>query len=355
MAIYKDEGTWTVQCRIKNKDGSVKQHKKRGFKTKREAIEYQQKVLSNEPKFRMTVKEFYPIYLKDKKGEVKERTVMTKQHMIKTHVLPYFGEMQIDEIETKDIQEWQNQMVEKDYEPTYLRNIANQLVAMLNHACNIYDMPTNPYNKIKKMGKTDANRIDFWTFDEYCEFIKDVKDDVRYFPLFETLYYTGMREGELLALTPKDIDIKANVIHINKTYYRRNKKDFITTPKTEQSIRDIVIPKFLSEELEEYMSHVYGLGDNYRIFPITAEAIQHKMKTAIRHTGVPKIRVHSIRHSHASYLINQGVQPILIKERLGHKDIRMTLNTYGHLYPSEQQKVADLLDTKRNNDKEKES
>lgn len=351
MAIYKDEGTWTVQCRVKNKDGSVKQHKKRGFRTKKEATEYQQKITTDQPKFHMTVNEFYLVYLNNKKNEIKVRSIMTKKHMIETHILPYFGEMNIDEIETKDIQEWQNEMTEKEYEPTYLRSIANQLAAMLNHACNIYDMSTNPYNKIKKMGKSDANRIDFWTFDEYQTFIIDVKDDVRYFPLFETLYYTGMREGELLALTPADIDLKNNIIHIRRTYYRRNKMDIITTPKTEQSVRDIVIPRFLSNELEEYMSHIFGLEMNDRIFPITAEAIQHKMKTAIRHTGVPQIRVHSIRHSHASYLINQGVQPLLIKERLGHKDIRMTLNIYGHLYPSEQQKVADLLDSNLQNNK----
>ena len=165
-----------------------------------------------------------------------------------------------------------------------------------------------------------------------------------YFPLFETLYYTGMREGELLALSKDMIDLANNVIHIRKTFYRRYKVDHITEPKTENSIRDIVIPQFLADELKEYLSHCYELEDGERIFKMTAEAVQHKMKNAIKRLGLKMIRVHSLRHSHVAFLINRGVQPLEIKERLGHRDIKVTLNTYGHLYPNAQKKVADLLD-----------
>lgn len=196
MAIYKDDKTWTVQCRIKNRDGTTKQHKKRGFLTKKEAKEYESKITSKISKCHMKLSEFYEIYLTDKKNELKYRTILTKRQMIETHILPYFGELPLDEITAQDIQNWQNEMYEKDYEPTYLRSIANQLSGMLNHACNIYEMPTSPYRKVKKMGKSDANRIDFWTFEEYQRFIRAMKDDPVYFPLFETLYYTGMREGD---------------------------------------------------------------------------------------------------------------------------------------------------------------
>ena len=218
MAVYKDEKTWTVQCRIRNRDGTTKQHKKRGFLTKKEAKEYESKITSKVPKCHMKLSEFYEIYLSDKKNELKYRTILTKRQMIETNILPYFGEMLLDEITAEDIQNWQNKMYEKNYEPTYLRSIANQLSGMMNHACNIYDMHTSPYRKIRKMGKADANRIDFWTFDEYQRFIQEMKDDPIYFPLFETLYYTGMREGELLALSKDMIDLANNVIHIRKTF-----------------------------------------------------------------------------------------------------------------------------------------
>ena len=155
MAIYKDDKTWTVQCRIKNRDGTTKQHKKRGFLTKKEAKEYESKITSKISKCHMKLSEFYEIYLTDKKNELKYRTILTKRQMIETHILPYFGELSLDEITAQDIQNWQNEMYEKDYEPTYLRSIANQLSGMLNHACNIYEMPTSPYRKVKKMGKSE--------------------------------------------------------------------------------------------------------------------------------------------------------------------------------------------------------
>ena len=93
MVVYKDEKTWTVQCRIKNRDGTTKQHKKRGFLTKKEAKEYESKITSKVPKCHMKLSEFYEIYLLDKKNELKYRTILTKRQMIETHILPYFGEM----------------------------------------------------------------------------------------------------------------------------------------------------------------------------------------------------------------------------------------------------------------------
>ena len=152
----------------------------------------------------------------------------------------------------------------------------------------------------------------------------------------------------MLALTKEDVDFENNQISITKTYYRTERRDIITTPKTEQSVRVIDIPQFLTEEIEMYVGRCYGLTDNERLFPIVAEAVQHKLIRECVKSGVKPIRVHDLRHSHVAYLINQGVQPLIIKERLGHRDIKITLNTYGHLYPNQQKKVADMLNAARN-------
>ena len=157
-----------------------------------------------------------------------------------------------------------------------------------------------------------------------------------------------MREGELLALTPRDIDFKNNKIHISKTYYREDREDIITTPKTDCSTRTIEIPEFLKKEIAEYVEKHFQMPEDERLFPIVARTIQKRVARYIEASGVKKIRVHDFRHSHASYLINQGVQPLIIKERLGHKDIKITMNTYGHLYPSQQKEVAKMLDAQRN-------
>lgn len=105
----------------------------------------------------------------------------------------------------------------------------------------------------------------------------------------------------------------------------------------------IDIPEFLKEEIEVYIGRLYKYPDDARLFPMVAEALQHKIKRHIAKAGVKMIRVHDLRHSHVAYLIHQGVPPLVIKERLGHKDIGITLNTYGHLYPNEQKKLAEML------------
>jgi len=138
-------------------------------------------------------------------------------------------------------------------------------------------------------------------------------------------------------------------MRINKTYYRRGGMDFITEPKTQNSIRTIEMPDFLIKEIVDYYNRLYQYPKSERLFPVVAEAVQHTMKNHIEKAGVKKIRVHDLRHSHVAYLIYHGIEPLIIKERLGHKDIRVTLNTYGHLYPSEQKKVADMLDSLKKN------
>ena len=201
------------------------------------------------------------------------------------------------------------------------------------------------------MGRSDSRSLTFWTLEEYEKFLASIDKDSRYYVLFETLFWTGMRIGELLALTKEDVDLKNNQININKTFYRTGGKDIITSPKTEQSIRVVEIPQFLADELREYLEHVYELPDTERIFPVGQEAVQHKLKYHIEQSGVERIRVHDLRHSHASYLINQGVEPLLIKDRLGHKDIKITLNTYGHLYPNQQKKGGEFIRCKQNKKK----
>ena len=156
-----------------------------------------------------------------------------------------------------------------------------------------------------------------------------------------------MTKAELLALSLSDFDMSGNLLHINKTYNRIRKRDVIDTPKTENSVRTIDIPNFLKEEVQEYAKKHYGFPEDQRLFPIVARTLQKRLKKYEALTGVKSIRVHDIRHSHVAYLIYQGVEPLIIKERLGHKDIQMTLNTYGHLYPSQQKKVAEMLDNKR--------
>lgn len=350
MPVYKDEqrGTWYCLFYYEDWQGIKKKKQKRGFKTKKEALEWENNFkLSANANMDMTLGSFVEIYFRDKAGELKERSIKNKKYMIDVHILPYFESKPMNAITPSDIIQWQNIMREKGFAPTYLRMIQNQITALFTHASNIYNLANNPCKKVKKMGKSDADKIDFWTKEEYDKFIETFEVGSKYYVLFEILFWTGCREGELLALNKSDIDFQNNKLHIIKTYYRTERKDIITVPKTEQSVRTIDIPEFLKQEIQEYVSKLYGLSDNDRIFPIVAEAVQHMLKNHADKAGVKRIRVHSLRHSHVAYLINQGVQPLIIKERLGHRDIKITLNTYGHLYPSQQKQVAEMLNLQK--------
>ena len=350
MPAYKDEkrNTWLSLFYYENWQGNKKKKQKRGFKTKKKALEWENNFkLSANANMDMALGAFVEIYFRDKEGELKERSIKNKRYMIGVHILPYFENKKMNEITPSDIIQWQNAMREKGYAQTYLRMVQNQITALFTHASSIYNLSNNPCKRVKKMGKPDADKLDFWTKEEYDKFISLIEVGSRYYVIFEILFWTGIREGELLALTKSDVDFQNNRMSITKTYYRTERRDVITVPKTEQSVRVIELPEFLTQEIKEYVDKLYKLPDDERIFPIVAEAVQHKLKRQTEKAGVKKIHVHDIRHSSVAYLINQGVQPLIIKERLGHKDIKITLNTYGHLYPNQQRQVADMLNQQK--------
>ena len=297
----------------------------------------------------MRLSDFIEIYFSDKQNELKDRTIKNKRYMMQQHIIPYFGNQMMSEIKASQIIQWQNEIQKKGYSDSYLRMIQNQLTSLFTHAAKIYDLPVNPCKKVKRMGNSDSRSLNFWTLDEYKQFIQTMEPGTRYYLMFEVLFWTGCRIGELLAITKADINFEKNQLGINKTYYRTGMQDIITEPKTKQSFRTIEIPEFLKEEIKKFVDGHYGMPDTERLFPVVQEAVQHKMKRQIELAGVKKIRVHDLRHSHVAYLIEKGVEPLLIRDRLGHKDIRITLNTYGHLYPNQQRKIANLLDNENGN------
>ena len=152
-----------------------------------------------------------------------------------------------------------------------------------------------------------------------------------------------MTKAELLALTPADFDFQACTIRINKSYQRLEGKDIITDPKTVKSNRMITMPEFLSEELESYIGMLYGLNENDRIFQISKSYLHHEMDRGSKSAGVKRIRIHDLRHSHVSLLINQGYQAAAIADRVGHETVEIT-DRYTHIYPSKQNEMANTLD-----------
>lgn len=350
MGAYKNEknNTWYCQFYVTDWQGNRKKKMKRGFLSKREAKEYEAEyLLKAKADMNMELVSFVEIYFKDKAGELKERTVKSKRYMIEAHLLPYFKDKRMNEITPADIIQWQNKIREYNYSDSYLRMLQNQMTALFTHANRIYNLSNNPCKKVKKMGSSKNKRVEFWTKSEYDQFIQTMDKDDRYYYLFSLLFWTGFRIGEALALTPEDIDFNNNMISVSKTYYRLEREDVITTPKTESSIRTISIPQFLADDLKEYIDKQYAIEKDTRLFPVVAEAVQHKLARQVKKAEVKRICVHTFRHSHVAFLIHKRVEILAIKERLGHDSIKTTLNTYGHLYPNKQKEIADMLDEEK--------
>ena len=213
-------------------------------------------------------------------------------------------------------------------------------------------MKDNPCRKAGSIGKSHAGEKEFWTKQEFKQFLVTVENKPETKMAFLLLYWTGMRIGELLAITYNDIDLEKRTISVNKSYQRIEGRDIITPPKTPKSKRIITIPPFLTEELKEYTSHLYGIMADERMFRFTKSYMEHEIIRGIKASGVKRIRLHDIRHSHASLLVEMGFTPLAIAERLGHEKIETTLNTYSHLYPNKQGELADKLEIENSREEE---
>lgn len=287
--------------------GNNKKKKKRGFKTKREALDWEQSFRQKQAaSLDMLFKDFVEVYTEDMKPRLKYNTWLTKEHIIKTKLLPYFGSKKMNEIKAADIVRWQNEMMAfRDsegigYSKVYLKTLQSQLSAIFNHGIRLYELKENPVRKAGSMGGEKQKEMLVWTKEEYKKFAEAVMDKPQSFYAFEVLYWTGLRVGELLALTAEDIDLQKHTISINKSYQRLQGEDYITDPKTEKSNRTVSIPDFLCEELEEYMAMLYGFKKDDRLFQITKSYLHHEMIRGTKISGVKRIRIHDIRHSHVS-------------------------------------------------------
>ena len=199
MSAYKDktQGTWYVSFRYIDWTGKKTQKLKRGFKTKREALNYEKEFMrKTAADMKMEMGSFIEVYFEDKRKELKENSIRNKQHMMEKHIVPYFGTRKMNEITPADVIQWQNTIQEKDYSKTYERMIQNQLNALFNHAQKIYNLKENPCKKVKKMGKSDANKLEFWTKAEYDRFIAGIEPGSEDYLIFEILFWTGIREGD---------------------------------------------------------------------------------------------------------------------------------------------------------------
>ncbi len=352
MPVYYDESakTWFVKCYYTDYTGTKRQRKKRGFKRQKDAKDWERNFLETRQRdLTMTFENFVKVYNEDMRHRLREHTFTQKQYIITSKLLPFFGKLSVSDITPANVRKWQNELTAyrdengNPYSETYLRTINNQLSAIMNYAVRYYGLKENPCRKAGSIGKSHAEEMQFWTKEEFKAFLEKISDKPAARAGFLVLYYCGLRIGELLALEVCDVDLEAGTISITKSYQRLGTKDVITPPKTPKSVRSVSMPPFLRDELSAYIGQLYRPHKHDRLFPYTKHFFEHEMIRGTKDGNPKRIRLHDLRHSHASLLISLGLSPLAIAERMGHEKVETTLNTYSHLFPKDRDEVAEKL------------
>lgn len=320
-------------------------------------------IKQEKPSAKLTVQTLYDEYIKAKRFEVRESTLDKTQAVLGHHVLPPLGDTKIDKLNVPVLQNWKQHIEEQGFSIRMRKNIYGEFRALLNYAVKMEYLAKNPLLKVGnfKAPMELKKEMDFYTPEEFKLFIEEAEDFSRkgedngslykwnYYVFFCIAFYTGMRKGEIHALQWKDIE--NNTIHVTKSLTQKLKGgDRITPPKNRSSVRDIQIPKPLADVLKrhyERWKQAPNFTDDYHICggerALRDTNIENANSEFANAAGIKKIRIHDFRHSHASLLAHEGINIHEIAKRLGHSNISMTLETYSHLYPSEEERALTVL------------
>ena len=360
--IAKDGDKFRVTYRYYDPaTGITKNTCKRGFKLKREAkkwietelpsiieaLEQKRKTIST-----MTMDELIEEYLFYKKMHVRITTFETKKHIIETKILPYFAGRLVVDIEPYDIMQWQHHLSESQkmvketvvsnsgrekvvktqecYSDTYLRTINNQLVAIFNYAVAIRRLPTSPCKGLYKIGAKDAPEREIWEPEEFARFIRTQEHNPLLYYAYCTLFWTGMREAELLGIRSKDLDFKNGIIYVKDGYHKvKGKVD--KGLKNGESLRTVKIPSFLADELREFIDSLGPMDPNARVFVTSKSTLLKHLHEGAAQVGVKDICVHCLRHSYISMCVYNGIPYTTISAQVGHSEFLQSLH-YSHSY-----------------------
>jgi integrase len=345
MSANKEKGktTWESQFYYTDWTGKRKKKHKRGFEKKKDALEWEREFLDKHARsMDMLFKSFLELYyeytlnIKDNR----KSSIATSKNIINTHILPFFAEKKMNEITATDIHEWQKTVKAKGYKDTYLRTIHSKLSAIFNYAVTFYDLGKNPCQAAGSMGSKKTNSIDFWTLEEFRKFIPSIADKPRAQIGIELLYWSGMRVGELCALTPADFNKEAHTINIDKTWQIVEGEEIIGPPKSNNGVRVVIMPEAICKKLEKYIDMLYECPVDERIFEGASKYFfASEIKRGSLKTGIKRIRVHDLRHSHVALLIDLGYNDYMIAERIGDT-VQEVQKTYAHLYPNKNKEIA---------------
>lgn len=307
----------------------------------------------------MTIEKLYDDYIEHKQYEVRATTLDKTKRCLQYHILPILKDYKIDNLSNSILKKWKLSIEEKKLKISTKKYIHKELNAMMNYAVRMEYIPYNPLRNIGNFKdpyvSAEKETLHYYTPEQFLNFIKIAYEsahtltDWGYYVFFNIAFYTGMRKGEINAL--KWSDIEENIIHIRRSIAQKLKgEDIETPPKNKSSYRDLQMPVPLIKILEEHKKRQMSSSEFTEEFRVCGgikclrdTSIENKNKQFSDAAKLPHIRIHDFRHSHASVLVNEGINIQEIARRLGHSDIQITWNTYAHLYPREEERAISVL------------
>jgi integrase len=303
---------------------------------------------------KITVKDYFKEWL-SRRHNLSQNTKKLYKTFLNNH-LNFFENVQLNDVTPLMVQRFIDSLHQR-YSSGYVKRIYSILRKGLNDAVNLELIRRNVADQIEKPREQREKPIEVFTVEELKEFIKIAEKTTRYAIAFKILAHTGMRRGELLALTWDDIDFERKTIRINKTLLKHQRTIQHST-KTKQSTRVIAISNYLVEELKKHKqiqeiekAENENYEDNNLVIctvngtSVYVDNLTRAFRNTYKKMKLEKdITLHSLRHTHATLLLQQNVHMKVVSERLGHASIKMTMDTYSHLLPSIQETAAEKFE-----------
>ena len=299
------------------------------------------------------IEEWLSLYLPN----IEETTRVGYKTKIKCYIIPAIGHIQIGSLRAEHVQKMVNDMMARNLSPKNIRDAYNNINAAMKKAVVLRYIPYNPCEGVV-LPKLKKYRANVYNPQTIHQLLNAVKDTDMYLPIF-LLVTVGLRRGELLALRWDNVDFENKLLKIRSNLVRGEKGYIIKAPKSEAGIRDIRIGDEVIEVLRkakiQYTMDMFKYGAGFQNLdfvihqedgaPYKPDSMTQKWERFLEDSGLPKIRLHDLRHSNATALIQAGVNPRVVQQRLGHSDVNITLNTYTHVLPEMDVDAAEKLDS----------
>ncbi|EJY55883.1 integrase family protein [Alicyclobacillus hesperidum URH17-3-68] len=356
--------TWYARLYVgRDHQGKPRYSEKGGFPTKRAAEQFLAEKITELSRnnyvapSKESVEEYANRFLQEKQYQVREGTFRKYRWLVNKYIVPEIGNIELRKLRPEHIQDFYLRLLtEYHLSKTSVKHTHVLLSQILNQACKKGKLATNVALLVDSQ-KPDDIEMKTWSEHEVTKFL-DAARSSRYYMVFALLLGTGMRLGEVLGLQWKDVDWQTGKVHVQRSFTHGMKGYVFQPPKTKKGNRaiklaastlaDLHLHKIKQQEERQSAGDLWEENDLIIATELGRPTMPHNIRMAfnriVNKSGVPRIRIHDLRHTHATLLLLKGIHPKVVSERLGHEDISITLRTYSHVLPVMQDEAAEKID-----------